>query len=56
VGQFYWGSRDSWVSNPNIYKSSSALTIPNWRVVDIDTEDDWARAELMYEAILKKHD
>jgi N-acylneuraminate cytidylyltransferase len=55
AGQFYWGSRDSWVSNPNIYKSSSALTIPNWRVVDIDTEDDWARAELMYEAILKKH-
>jgi N-acylneuraminate cytidylyltransferase/pseudaminic acid cytidylyltransferase len=25
--------------------------IPNWRVVDIDTPEDWKRAELIYRAI-----
>jgi len=29
-----------------------AWPIPNWRVVDIDTEDDWMRAELLFKALL----
>ena len=28
---------------------SAAVVIPRWRVQDIDTEDDWRRAELIYE-------
>lgn len=50
VGQFYWGSAQSWHNCPCIHSSGAGLPIPNWRVVDIDTPDDWARAELMFKA------
>ncbi len=50
AGQFYWGSRQSWFTNPRIHSSATGFPIPSWRVVDIDTEDDWARAESMYRA------
>jgi pseudaminic acid cytidylyltransferase len=51
VGQFYWGSAESWQTCPRIHSSGAGLPIPNWRVVDIDTSDDWARAELLFRAI-----
>ena len=51
VGQFYWGKADAWLSNPNIYSSGLGYTIPNSRVVDIDTLDDWLRAELIYQSV-----
>ena len=28
-----------------------AIKIPNWRVIDIDNEIDWNRAEIMYRFI-----
>ena len=52
VGQFYWGKVNSWLSNPNIHSSGLGYTIPNWRAVDIDTQDDWLRAELIYRSII----
>jgi pseudaminic acid cytidylyltransferase len=48
VGQFYWGKADAWLTNNKIHSSGVGLPIPNWRVVDIDTPDDWARAEILY--------
>ena len=51
VGQFYWGKVNSWLSNPKIHSSGLGYMIPHWRVVDIDTLDDWLRAELMYRSI-----
>lgn len=51
VGQFYWGSAQSWYSCPRIHSSGAGLPIPNWRVVDIDTPEDWARAEFLFKAI-----
>jgi pseudaminic acid cytidylyltransferase len=48
VGQFYWGSVNLWNGKDSIHKFSKGLVIPSWRVVDIDTIDDWNRAELMY--------
>jgi N-acylneuraminate cytidylyltransferase len=27
--------------------------IPRWRIQDIDTEDDWKRAELVFDMISK---
>lgn len=50
AGQFYWGAKQAWLSNPRIHASGTGFPIPCWRVVDIDTEDDWARAERMYQA------
>jgi pseudaminic acid cytidylyltransferase len=51
AGQFYWGTRKAWLSNPKIHSSGVGLVIPTFRVVDIDTTDDWKRAELMYMAL-----
>ena len=50
AGQFYWGKADKWLNNPKIHSNGIGYVIPNWRVVDIDTPDDWQRAELIYRA------
>ena len=48
AGQFYWGKPEAWLVNDKIHDSGVGLLIPSWRVVDIDTPDDWERAELLY--------
>ena len=50
AGQFYWGWAQAWLEGKVIHKHGMGLVIPGWRVVDIDTEEDWLRAELMYAA------
>lgn len=46
AGQFYWGRPQAWLNRvPMIGPESTALTIPRWRVQDIDTPEDWAEAE-----------
>ena len=50
AGQFYWGKVEAWLTNPNIHSNGLGYTIPNWRVIDIDTPEDWQRAELIYRA------
>jgi N-acylneuraminate cytidylyltransferase len=50
AGQFYWGRAQAWLLAGNLFESSRPLILPQWRVQDIDTEDDWIRAELLYEA------
>lgn len=48
AGQFYWGKRDSWMNIPRIHSHGYGLVIPKWRVVDIDTVEDWIHAELIF--------
>jgi pseudaminic acid cytidylyltransferase len=48
AGQFYWGAKQAWLTNPRVHSSAIGFPIPGWRVVDIDTEDDWKRAERMH--------
>ena len=50
AGQFYWGSKQAWLSNTRIHSGGMGYPIPSWRVVDIDTVDDWNRAERMHQA------
>jgi N-acylneuraminate cytidylyltransferase len=53
AGQFYWGRPESWLTQERLFdRWSTPLIIPRWRVQDIDTEDDWIRAELMWKAML----
>ena len=48
AGQFYWGRAQAWLSHARIFdKWSTIVPVPRWRVQDIDTEEDWRRAELM---------
>jgi pseudaminic acid cytidylyltransferase len=46
AGQFYWGKSQAWLTNPKIHSDGLGYRIPNWRVVDIDTPEDWERAEI----------
>lgn len=49
AGQFYWGQAQAWLSGMRIFdRWSTVVTIPRWRVQDIDTEEDWVRAEIMH--------
>jgi N-acylneuraminate cytidylyltransferase len=52
AGQFYWGRPDAWVGHKPIFgRRSVPVFIPHWRVQDIDSEDDWRRAELLRQVI-----
>lgn len=49
AGQFYWGRPEAWINNEPIFdRHSVPVIIPRWRVQDIDTQDDWKRAELIF--------
>lgn len=48
AGQFYWGKPNSWIEHRPVFGSSSTVvSIPRWRVQDIDSEDHWQNAERM---------
>ena len=52
AGQFYWGRPDAWLAQKQLFdRHSCPIIIPRWRVQDIDTEDDWRRAELLWNVI-----
>ena len=48
AGQFYWGRTESWLEGKSIHNGGIGQLIPSWRAVDIDTADDWKRAEILY--------
>jgi len=50
AGQFYWGKSSAWKDKERMHAGGLGMVIPNWRVVDIDNEDDWRRAELVFKA------
>ena len=52
AGQFYWGRADAWLAGTAVLSGNSAAVIlPRYRVQDIDTLEDWVRAELMFSAL-----
>ena len=51
AGQFYWGLASAWLAQKRMHSAGLGFPIPHWRVVDIDTEDDWKRAELIFKAL-----
>lgn len=51
AGQFYWGRAEAWLAGLNIHLHGRTIVIPQWRAVDIDSPDDWQRAELLYRAL-----
>ena len=55
AGLFYWANPNIWKKKPKVYnEKNSIVEIPNYRVQDIDTFDDWKKAEIIYK-ILKKN-
>ena len=52
AGQFYWGKVDAWMSEKVIFGSESTpVILPRYRVQDIDTLEDWDRAEWLFKAM-----
>ena len=52
AAQFYWGKPEAWLNNLKLFdRHSYPVKIPRWRVQDIDIEDDWKRAELLFNTI-----
>ncbi|MFK5893083.1 MAG: pseudaminic acid cytidylyltransferase [Pseudomonadota bacterium] len=51
AGQFYWGTPEAYLNNDVIFsKKSTPVILPRHLVQDMDTLEDWYRAELMYQA------
>lgn len=56
AGQMYWGSFDSWLQSMPIYTAhSNVIQLSRNEFIDIDTEDDWSLAELIFKNILAIH-
>jgi pseudaminic acid cytidylyltransferase len=50
--QFAWGKPFSWINKEVSFdKNSTFYELPSWRVQDIDTKEDWYRAELIMELL-----
>jgi N-acylneuraminate cytidylyltransferase len=52
AGQFYWGRAEAFLGNREMYAPRAVATVmPRYRVEDIDTPEDWLRAELLMQAM-----
>ena len=45
AGHFYWGYKEAWFKKIQFTKKSKLINIPKSRYHDIDTLEDWKRAE-----------
>lgn len=52
AGQFYWGRPEAFLHGPSVFsRFSIPIILPRHRVQDIDTEEDWIRAEFLFRAL-----
>lgn len=52
AGQFYWGSPAAWMEERSIFSAAAVpVVLPRHRVQDIDTPEDWTRAEWLFKAM-----
>jgi len=54
AGQFYWGKAEAFKQKKPLFsKSATPYILPRYLVQDVDTPEDWKRAELMYQSLKK---
>jgi len=52
AGQFYWGKAQAWIEGKPLFSRDGApIQLPRYRVQDIDTAQDWERAEWLMKAM-----
>lgn len=52
AGQFYWGTLQAWLEKRAVFSDKSSIVhLPHYRVQDIDTVEDWQRAELLQQVL-----
>lgn len=49
AGQFYWGYSSAWLSGLSPHNNAVGSITSRWKAVDIDTEEDWIQAGLLYD-------
>ena len=55
AGQFYWGRPGAWLAGDQFFSPwSTIVPLPRWRVQDIDTPDDWDRAEALWRVMQER--
>lgn len=57
AGQLYWGKTDVWLDPASAIfgDNSQMIVLPSHRVQDIDTPEDWRRAELLYKLLQQEN-
>jgi len=48
AGQFVWGRTTAWRDGLPILDNAMGYELSAWRAIDLDTEDDWMRAEIVF--------
>jgi N-acylneuraminate cytidylyltransferase len=57
AGQFYWGRGETWLAGKAPLASDAVpVRVPRERVQDIDTPEDWRRAEWLFKAMRAHED
>lgn len=52
AGQFYWGEASAWLAGKPLFSQDAApVPLPRHRVQDIDTPEDWQRAEWLFKTM-----
>jgi pseudaminic acid cytidylyltransferase len=52
AGQFYWGKAEAWQQGKPLFSQDAVpVPLPRHRVQDIDTPEDWGRAEWLFKAM-----
>lgn len=57
AGQFYWGKARAWLAGKPMFSQDAApVPLPRHRVQDIDSPEDWQRAEWLFKAMQHEQD
>jgi N-acylneuraminate cytidylyltransferase len=52
AGQFYWGRKEAFLKTERLFSGRSyPVILPQHLVQDIDTPEDWERAEVMFRVL-----
>ncbi|MDI1291029.1 MAG: pseudaminic acid cytidylyltransferase [bacterium] len=54
AGQFYWGTARAWLDRLSILDNAVGYAVDGSLVCDIDTEEDWRRAEQLHRILLEQ--
>ncbi|AUN93902.1 pseudaminic acid cytidylyltransferase [Pseudazoarcus pumilus] len=55
AGQFYWGRAAAWLEGKAVFSEhAQPVILPRSRVQDIDTHEDWERAEALFRLLDKE--
>lgn len=55
AGQWYWGRAETWLLEKPMLMNTLGEVVPRWMAQDIDTQEDWEYAEILFEILQRKN-